>query len=98
MTTLHFPLRFLDAVRIEDDESAYYVVGLVPDWRRRTFTVWLMTAPDGIETFAPLCEVHRIDQADDQGRLAFLRAMRLTDPRKRTEAGFLTCTEPRSTP
>jgi hypothetical protein len=83
MTTLRFPLRFLDAVRVKGEEdTVYYAVGLAPEWRRKTFTVYLMTAPDGIETYAPLHDVEVLDRPTDAGRLAFLKTMRLTDQRQ----------------
>ena len=70
MTTLQFPLRFLDAIRLgDDDDTVYYVVGLVPDWRIHSFVVWMMTAPDGIEAWAPLTQVRVIQEDDDRGRL-----------------------------
>ena len=89
MTTLQFPLRFLDAIRLgDDDDTVYYVVGLVPDWRIHSFVVWMMTAPDGIEAWAPLTQVRVIQEDDDRGRLPFLRAMKLTAPRQRLLKGL----------
>ncbi|MFW5698719.1 MAG: hypothetical protein ACOCZK_03955 [Planctomycetota bacterium] len=82
MTTLRFPLRFLDAVRIGDDDTVYYVVGLEPEWRLRTFKVWLMTAPDGIETWAPLYDVQIVEGIAYDERRAFLEAMDLTTRQK----------------
>lgn len=73
MGPLQFPLRFLDAVRLRqgDDGDRWFVVGLYPDLRRRTFMVQLMTAPDGLSTCEPLTNLVLVGDADERVRVAF---------------------------
>jgi hypothetical protein len=76
MKKLQFPVNFLDAVKLENDDTIYYVVGLFPSWENKSFIVWLMTDPNGIETWAYLHQIQIIKEINDSGKLPFINFMK----------------------